>query len=154
MTAFGLLKELTGTWQGMYQLQDPFSNLAIDSVSTATITPILGGRFVRLDYTWEYDNQPQEGSILWGYEGDTDTITAHWMDSWHMSDKVMVCRESKHDRSMISVLGRYSAPPGPDWGWRTTVEATDEPPTFQMTMYNIKPEGQEDLAVRVVYTRA
>jgi len=154
MTTFELLKDLTGPWQGTYQLQDPYNNLAVDSASTAIVTPLLGGRFVRLDYTWEYENQPQEGSILWGHEGDSDTITAYWIDSWHVGDKVMVCRESDHDRSIISVLGGYSAPPGPDWGWRTTIEPTEDPTGFRMTMYNITPDGQEDLAIGVTYKKA
>jgi hypothetical protein len=153
MTAFTTLQSLTGTWQGTYSLQDPFSNLAVESASTARVTSILGGRFVRLDYTWEYETQPQEGSILFGYEGDSDKITAHWIDSWHMGDKVMVCRESDHDRTLISVLGGYAAPPGPDWGWRTTIEPTETPNGFRMTMYNITPDGQEELAIGVTYRK-
>lgn len=153
MSAFTLLKELAGRWQGTYQLQDLFTNLAVESVSTATVTPILGGRIVRLDYTWEYDNQPREGSILWGHEGDSDTITAHWIDSWHMGDKVMTCRGNRDDRSVVSVLGGYAAPPGPEWGWRTTIESPETSETFQLTMYNITPDGQDDLAVKVIYTK-
>lgn len=152
MSAFALLKQYTGSWRGTYELQDPYANTPVQSPSVATVTPLLGGRFVRLDYTWEYGNEPQEGSILFGHEADSDTITAHWIDSWHMGDKVLVSRESKHDRSVLNVLGSYPAPPGPDWGWRTCIEPADAD-GFRMTMYNIEPDGPEEYAIGVTYGR-
>jgi hypothetical protein len=154
MTAFSLLHPLSGNWQGTYTLQDPNNNhLPVDSPSTATVTPILGGRFVRFDYTWVYNNQPQEGSILFGHEGDSDTTIAHWIDSWHMGDKVLVSRTTGDNSKMVNVLGYWSVPPGPDWGWRTTVEPTFAPDSFRMAMYIVTPEGEEALALAVTYQR-
>ena len=87
----------TGSWRGNNRLQDPNTNTPVDSPSTATIMPVLGGRFMRMDYTWEYLGKPQAGSLLIGYEAEAEVATAHWIDTWHMGDKVMACRRAIKD---------------------------------------------------------
>ena len=80
-------------------------------------------------------------------------MTALWVDSWHMSDKVMTCEGASPDAVSLEVRGSYAAPPGPDWGWRTVIE-TAEDDLLRMVMYNISPEGTEYLAVEADYRRA
>ena len=62
------LAALAGNWSGTNTLQDPNTGKPEESPSTVTVTPILGGRFVRLDYTWGYQGTPQEGSLLVGFD--------------------------------------------------------------------------------------
>src|SRR5215216_8063749 len=106
-----------GSWRGTSTLQDPNSGAPQKSASDATVTPMLGGKFARLDYTWRYEDAPQEGSLLIGADAKADTITAHWIDSWHMGSTVMHCIGPKPAAGAgLSVRGSYAAPPGPDWG--------------------------------------
>jgi hypothetical protein len=142
----------TGSWRGNNRLQDPNTNTPEDSLATATVIPVLGGRFVRLDYTWEYQGQPQAGSLLIGYEAEAEVVTAHWIDTWHMGDKVMACRGTPGSNGEISVQGSYAVPPGPDWGWRTIIRP-QENQSLQIIMFNIWPDGREELAVETDYTR-
>jgi len=153
MSILDALAACAGSWRGTNTLQDPHNNIAEDSVATATVTPVLGGRFVRLDYTWGYKDKPQEGSLLIGFDKQEDTVTAHWIDTWHMSDKVMVCTGSSPSGPTYAVRGSYAAPPGPDWGWRIEI-TPDGGQALRLVMYNIWPEGKEDLAVEATYTRA
>ena len=153
MSVFDKLSACAGSWRGTSRLQDPQNNLADDSPSSMVVTPVLGGRFVRLDYTWAYHGKPQEGSLLVGRDAKTGELSAHWIDSWHMGDKVMACRGAATDGGALSVRGSYAAPPGPDWGWRTTI-SPDDGRTLRITMYNVTPDEQEDLAVDATYTRA
>lgn len=141
-----------GHWQGANTLQDPMSGQPDRSPATASITPMLGGTFVRFDYTWRYQGNPQEGSILFGYTVDEQVITAYWIDSWHMADKGMICRGDVTTDSGISVFGTYDAGEGPEWGWRIVVMPTEKE-KVRVIMYNIDPEGQAELAVEAVYTR-
>jgi hypothetical protein len=81
----------------------------------------------------------------------TQRHTVHWIDSWHMGPAVMACYGSV-SATPLSVRGSYSAPPGPDWGWRIDL-ATDGRDTLAVTMYNISPTGKEELAVEATYGR-
>jgi Protein of unknown function (DUF1579) len=143
---------LGGRWTGNYRLWVDPSGPVRESQSTATLSPVAGGNFTRLDYTWEYDGRPQDGSILIGFDAGRDIVTAIWVDSWHMSDKAMVS-EGRATGGKVELSGTYAAPPGPDWGWRTVIEPADSD-SLRMTMYNVSPEGKEDLAVEVLYRRA
>lgn len=153
MSALEGIAACAGTWRGTSTLQDPHGGTVDDtSDSTATVTPVLGGRFVRIDYTWAWDGKPQEGSMLLGYERKAERTTAHWIDGWHNSDTVMACTGGAPVDGTITVRGSYAAPTGPDWGWRIDITPGDE--ALRIVHYNVWPEGKEELAVDSSYTRA
>jgi hypothetical protein len=144
------LTACAGSWKGTNRLQDPNTNAPDESPSTATVTSILGDTFVRLDYTWAHQGQPQEGSLLIGGEGTS--VTAYWIDTWHMGHKVMACQGVAESDGRISVRGSYAAPPGPDWGWRINL-IPNRGQMLGVIMFNISPEGREELAVEAAYSR-
>ena len=145
------LTTYTGTWQGTNILQDPNSGQPEESPALASVTPVLDGRFVRLDYTWEYQGKAQAGSLLIGYEAKANVLTGQWIDTWHMGDKVMSCRSSAGESDLITLLGSFEAPPGPDWGWRTDL-LLHEPDRLVMMMYAISPDEEESPAVEAKRT--
>lgn len=152
MNALDGLAACAGRWQGTSTLEDPHSGIADESASTAAVTPVLDGRFVRIDYTWSYQGKPQEGSLLVGMQKKAGIATAHWIDSFHNGEKVMACTGSASDDGGVSVRGSYQAPPGPDWGWRIDVTPAED--TLRIVHHNVWPEGKEELAVDSRYTRA
>ena len=154
MTPVESLAALSGRWAGTSTLQDPNTGKPEASPSTLTVTPILGGRFVRLDYTWGYQGKPQEGSLLVGCDPAAGTVSGHWIDTWHMGRGVLTCA-GRTDDPTLSLRGSYAAPPGPDWGWR--IELTPSATAIRLVMYNIWPAeqgGKEDLAVEAEYAMA
>lgn len=146
MVALNWINDCAGNWTGTNCLQDTY--VEDKSPATATVTPVLGGKFVRFDYTWSYHGKPQEGSLLLGFDGAQ--VTAHWIDTWHMRNKVMACQGLPAEGE-LNVLGSYVHPPGPDWGWRIVLTCKDE--RLSMVMFNIDPEGLEELAVEAIYRR-
>ena len=150
MSALDRLAACAGRWQGSNRLHDPHTGKPEDSASAAALTTLLGGRFVRLDYDWSYQDARQEGSLLIGHQSDRGRATAHWIDSWHMSDGVMACEGAVDTDGTIDVRGGYAAPPGPDWGWRIIVSPAGGT-ALHIVMYNVTPEGEEALAVEVTY---
>ncbi|UCF18622.1 MAG: hypothetical protein JSU87_11815 [Gemmatimonadota bacterium] len=66
MSPLDKLAKCSGNWLGTNRLHDPTASAPDDSQSTAAVTPVLGGKFIRLDYTWAYRGDPQEGSLLFG----------------------------------------------------------------------------------------
>lgn len=158
MTAFDtLLASAAGTWRGMHTLQDPSSGAPDAAQSTVTVTPVIKGTFVRIDYTWSYHGTPQEGAMLLGVDPEAGQSHAYWVDSWHNGRKGMVCAGGLPDAASLTLRGTYAAPPGPDWGWRLTIiPPTEEDPRLGLVMHNIWPAsqgGQEELAVEAYYTR-
>jgi hypothetical protein len=152
MSGFDALSKLARSWKGDNKLWLPPAETPYESQSVASITPLIRGKFVRIDYTWAFEGEPQEGSLLCGYETQEDLVTAVWVDSWHMSNKFMTCRGAAEPDGAIVVRGSYAALPGPDWGWRMVIGPGDGD-TFRLVMYNISPDGQEDLAVEASYTK-
>lgn len=150
MSGLALLLARAGNWRGLYQLWLTPADEGRESRATATVVPLLGGRFVRLDYTWAFDGELQAGSLTFGHEAGTNTATAVWIDGWHMGNQFMICTGSVAEDGAITVLGSYAAPPGPAWGWRTEIASLDDE-RFRLRMINITPEGEEALAVEVVF---
>ena len=149
MNPLEVLTTASGTWHGSNTLQDPNTGKPEESFTTAMVTPVLGGRFVRVDYTWGYQGKPQEGSLLVGFDPTSGDVSGHWIDTWHMGRKGMACVGTTSDGT-ISVKGSYAAPPGPDWGWR--IDITTEP--LRITHTNIDPDGREELAAEGDYLRS
>jgi hypothetical protein len=151
MTILDFLGGATGTWRATSVLKDPMNNVDEKSDSTMLVSSVLGGRFMRLDYVWSYQGKPQEGSLLVGLESKAEKASACWVDTWHMGHAMMLLTGPAAPGRKLSLLGSYAAPPGPDWGWRINLDPNEEQLGF--TMFNIWPEGREELAVEALYRR-
>lgn len=150
-TPLSPLLAMAGSWTGSNRLHDPFTRAPDDSPSLLVVVPMLQGRFVRLDYTWAYHGEPQEGSVLLGFEADAGTVTARWIDTWHVGDRDMTLTGPGGAAGLLDLRGSYAAPPGPDWGWRLQVLTTDD--VICVIMHNVTPAGVEALAVEASYSR-
>lgn len=152
MAGLDRLTALAGDWRATYQLRgDP--SFETDSPTEATITPMLDGRFARIDYTWIESGTRQEGSLVIGYEPEPKVATVAWMDTWHNSDRMMVCTGSLTADGGVDVRGTYPAGMGADdWAWRTVISPRDD--AWTLTMFNVEPGGEESLAVNAEYERA
>ena len=75
-----------------------------------------------------------------------------WRDSFHSSEEFTISEGKAEGPGEVQILGHYSAPSGPDWGWRTHLR-TDGEDRFEITMVNIAPGGEETPAVRMEFGR-
>ncbi len=141
---------LIGAWTGNNLLR--FMHTDHNSSSDLSVAHVAKGRFLTFTYTWSYENTDHEGLLTLGYDRQQEVATAAWVDSWHMSSKIMSCQGVIDQQGVIDLRGSYEAPPGQDWGWRIVITA---PPgkELQIVMYNCSPEGVEELAVRADYKR-
>jgi Protein of unknown function (DUF1579) len=147
-----LKRALIGEWRGTKQLYlEPPPTPAVSSPSKMSVKPVAGGSFLQFNYDWTYEGAKQSGVLLVGCD-EENAASAAWVDSFHMSTKIMSCAGSAADGS-AELSGFYAAPPGPDWGWRIAIRSVT-PNEFTIVMHNISPEGQEDLAVQINYTRS
>jgi predicted enzyme related to lactoylglutathione lyase len=144
------LAACAGRWKGSNRLHDPFTKAPEDTPSALTIMPVLQGRFLRVDYGWSYQDSPQEGSMVFGADPEGGEVNAHWIDTWHMSQKAMLCSGRAEDGRIV-VRGSYACPPGPDWGWQIELRLAPGK-ALQILMFNISPEGDSSPAVEASYT--
>ena len=151
MTLSEGLKALAGRWQGTNRVWLSPNDPVMESQTEAVVSLTALGKFLSLQYTWSVDGELQEGLLVLGQESPQGLVKAAWVDSWHMSDVMMVCEGAVSPEGAVWVRGTYAAPPGPNWGWRITLES-QAGNTFRIVMDNISPEGVEMLAVEAVYT--
>lgn len=152
MSLLNIQERLLGVWTGENLLRTPWLTPPEHfSPSRLSVGPAAAGTFLVFSYTWSHDNVPQEGLLLLGNDEQQNVATAAWADSWHMSSKVMSCEGAINDVGVIDLRGSYEAPPGPDWGWRIVISSAGD--SLEMVMYNVTPEGAEELAVRANYRR-
>jgi hypothetical protein len=119
------------------------------SPSSATVSETAQSTAIQITYQWEFEGTPQSGTCLLTF-GDDHSATAAWTDSWHMVNQILHSKGEWCSPSEVSVLGHYAAPPGPDWGWRSTFSASDSG-GFRLQMFNIMPDGTEIWAVDANY---
>ncbi|MCI0691236.1 DUF1579 domain-containing protein [candidate division KSB1 bacterium] len=146
-------EHLLGDWNGANLLRLSWLTPSdYHSFSRLSVAPVANGKFLSFKYTWSHEDVAQEGLILLGYDDQQGIATAAWVDSWHMSSKIMSCQGAIDEQGAIILRGSYEAPPGPDWGWRIVITPKSGS-GLQIVMYTISPEGLEDLAVQADYKR-
>ena len=147
-----LLFNLEGQWKGTNKLWFSPADSPLESATTAGIKKGINGTCVKVAYSWEYEEKPQEGLMIFSFDPNRELVKAAFYDSFHMANDFMVC-EGSSEGGKIDVLGEYRAPVGPAWRWRTVFKS-DGPDEFRFLMYNIHPDGTEDKAVESVYERS
>lgn len=143
------LKLLEGKLRGTSRVWFEPGKLADESPIEGAMRLVLDGRFLLHEYKTSMGGKPIEGMALYGYHFDRERWEAAWVDSFHSGSAIMFSHGGKPDG--FNVLGSYPAPGGPDWGWRTELEASPEGPIVRH--YNVTPDGAEALAVEIRYTR-
>jgi len=129
-----LLDRATGRYAGTNWLW--FENPDVPEQSATEIEVAAD----RIRYTWEFRGQPQSGVMVFSFDGDA--ASAEWTDTWHAKQPIVCPGHRTDDR--IEVVGTY----GPGWSWRTevTLATADE---LLVEMFNISPDGKEEIAVRM-----
>jgi len=145
--------DLSGEWKGSKRVflqgeQGPVHASRI----RMTIATAARNSFLMLAYTWKFETDPHEGVLLLGYDNEKQVATAAWGDSWHMSKRLLSCAGRIGRDGRFDVRGLYAAPPGPDWGWRIALQRVSAQ-ALAIAMFNISPEGDEDIAVRIALDR-
>ncbi len=151
--AHALLEAMTGAWRGRARLWLVPGALHGEAPVSGEVVTVLGGRFVRHDYSTTIDQVQHGGTALLGMELSQRAWQVAWADTFHMGTGIMLSEGPfTRGEAAISVLGSYDAGDGAPWGWRTTFEPAGH--RLLVRHFNITPEGDEALAVELDYRRA
>lgn len=152
MSADERLSGLVGAWKGTSRLHVPWMAEKLkESESTASVHSKMNGQFLYIEYKWMFDGEPQEGLLIIGCDPKSDAVQAVWTDSWHSKNVLMLCNGNRIEEGGITVTGHYSVPDNPDWGWRS--EIIPKANSFRYAMYNVSPDGVEEIAVETEFVR-
>lgn len=143
---------LAGSWSGVSRLWMMPGEAERECESLLRASTAAQGQFAVFQYTWTFEGAPQDGLLLVGYEASAPGVSAVWVDSFHMADKIMLCRLTGGEPGEWVVKGAYAAPPGPDWGWQIAIRPQPDG-KFKLVMHNITPQGEAFLAVEAEYAR-
>ena len=147
-----LLKGMIGTWEGTCKTWFVPDKLADDSKVTALIKPILGGKFLRHEYTTTIQGKPRHGDETIAYNKIRKVFQTSWIDDFGMDYAIMFSEGDPQDNGFF-VTGKYDvSPKDPPWGWKTVYHLIDAN-HLTITAYNITPTGQEGLAGELKYHR-
>ena len=138
---------MVGEWTGRYRLYLEPGQLTTECDTSATVTSVLDGRFVRIAYDWTVDDTRQLGEFVVAAPSG-DRLMASWVDTWHNGDGILFCPSDGSG----GVVGQY----GPDddpWRWRTAFEVRDGGAELAITAWNITPAGDEAVATEARYRR-
>jgi hypothetical protein len=148
------LHALIGNWSGTNQLSVMPGEPVRESDSIATVALELGNRVLEIRYTWADSGAPQEGWLLVQHDPGTGVASAAWTDTWHMAHGFLHLDGRLELDGRVNLLGNYPAPPGPDWGWRIEITpGVISQREFSFRMFNIEPQGPEQIAVDTTYRR-
>jgi hypothetical protein len=142
---------MAGAWEGPTRTWFDPSAAPDESVTTAAIELILGGRFLRLEYQGTVMGESHAGEMLIGYEPEEQRFISAWVDSFHMSPSIMMSTGDRRADGAISVLGGHDFR-GQRWGWRTLLRLEGDE-HLVMEGYNISPQGREDQALETRLAR-
>ena len=141
-----------GLWAGDNVLRLSWMNPPeFHSASKLTAAQTVSDKFLIFNYNWSHENTMHEGLLLVGYDAKKKVVNASWIDSWHSSAKPLALSGTIDEQGAVDLYGTYEVPNHPDWGWRIVIGAPEN--TLQITMYNVSPEGAEDLAVQANYRK-
>lgn len=104
----------------------------------------------RVQIRWAYEGAAKEGEIV--LSGPASSCRGSFKDTFHAPDG-MVFHGAVSGRE-LRLYGTFPVGDGsPEWGWRITLDWAD-PEHVTLRMFNVKPDGEEALAVDLRGSRA
>lgn len=144
-------KALEGRWGGQKRLWLSRDEPEEKSEARAGIQISEDNRQVELDYSWLYDDRRQS-AVLTALLRGNGKAECRWSDTFHTSGQPMKLKGKVDEKGFVSVRGAYAVERGAEWGWRIDLDPASAK-LMRIVMYNVSPEGKEELAVEAIFRR-
>jgi hypothetical protein len=139
------LKELEGNWDAVTDMAGQKSK------ATATYKSICSGMWLASDFHGELGGLKFEGRGLDGYDQAKKKFVSLWVDS---IESAPMLSEGDYDpkTKLMVMTGESVGPDGKPQKFKNTTETKDKD-HFTFKMFMIQPDGQEQPAFTIEYTR-
>jgi hypothetical protein len=139
------LKELEGDWKTVMEMAGQKSEGKVSYKS------ICGGMWVSSDFQGDMGGIKFQGHGLDGYDTNKKKYVSVWVDS--MGSAPLVQEGDYDPNSKLLVLtGEFAGPDGKLEKLKSTVQTKDKD-HFTFKMYMLQPDGSEQQAFTIEYTR-
>jgi hypothetical protein len=139
------LKELEGNWDAVMDMAGQKSK------ATSTYKSICGGMWLASDFQGDFGGLKFEGRGLDGYDQHKKKFVSVWVDPFETAPMLS---EGDYDpkTKLLVMTGESLGPDGKPQKFKNTIETKDKD-HFTFKMYMIQPDGTEQLAFTIEYTR-
>ncbi|MEZ6164762.1 MAG: DUF1579 family protein [Phycisphaerales bacterium] len=120
-----------------------------ESTGTMSISPALGGRFVKCDFKMDFMGQPFEGLAYTGYDNAHAQYVSIWMDT--MSTKITYMEGNHNKDGALEMHGTATTPMGDNP--MKIVTTHDDDDHFTDHFYDKMPDGTWFNSGSISYTR-
>ena len=139
------LKELVGNWDCVMDMEGQKTK------ATATYKAICGGMWIESDFEGDLGGIKFQGHGLDGYNQKKKKYVGVWVDSFESAPMHF---EGDYDpqTKLLVMSGESVGPDGKPQKFKNTTETKDKD-HFTFRMYMVQPDGKEQLAFTIEYTR-
>lgn len=113
---------------------------------------VLGGRFLRQEFSSETGDAPYSGLGYTGYDNHSGKYTSIWMDTMCTAIMVFEGTGTPDGKTLNMESPEYDDPVRGPMRWRSECRIIDENNEF-FEMYSIDSDGQEQKMMEITYVR-
>jgi hypothetical protein len=136
-----LLASLEGIWTTRTRSWMDPDKPPMESTGTCEQTMILGGRYLRQEYTGDMAGEPFTGINILGYDNHTKKYVSVWVDSMSTGIYFFEGTKSKDIKTIIQE-SKYDDPIKGPTTWRSVTNIRDDN-TLEYAMY-LTPKGGKE----------
>lgn len=151
----GRLASEAGVWQGKTTMWMAPDAEPISGTCTSTVTPILDGRFTRIEMAGETPGMgPYQGMGIYGFDNVTQKFVSTWVDTYGTGIGSGV-GELSEDGKTLTWAFTYNCPITKKPAVMREIETFSSPDAKTLEMFGAEPKsGKEYKMMRIELTRA
>lgn len=138
------LGALAGHYEGTVRTHLDPEQPAVESEDTLYLEPMLGGRFLRMQWFGSVAGKPRQGELVLGYNVEAGEHELSWVDTFHTGSAILHFRGAPDSDGAIQVRGSFSAG-NERWGFGLRFARVGEVLELRATVSS--PQGVEKPAI-------
>jgi hypothetical protein len=147
-----LLKQMAGKWTCDVKFKMAPDQPENTSSGTSVDEMVLGGRFLKSDFSGEFMGQPFHGMGLTGYDTVKKQYVATWMDETSTGMMMMTGSADAAGKVMTMTGSAYDPMVGKDKNIKQITRILS-PDQHVSEFYDVGPDGKEFKSMTLTYTR-
>jgi len=147
-----LLGGMAGSWATKTKAWMDPTQPPMESAGSAEQAMILGGRFLRQEFTGDMMGGVYNGIGFTGYSNHSKKYVSTWMDSSSTDIMYFEGTGSADGKTITLETGYYEDPFRGQMKWRSVTKVVDDR-TWMFELYGVDKKGKAERMIEITYTR-